>query len=67
MTEQGRLIHTMLRLRNPIMDSIRRVGLHRLREETQTDDQGMVDLTSFADALLALSGNQTVGAQQIPG
>ena len=47
--EQGRRTYTMLRLRNPIMDSIRRFGLQPPQEETQPDDQGMVDLTSFTD------------------
>ena len=60
---QGGRTYTMLRLRNPIMDGIRRFGLHPLQEETQTNGQGMVHLTSFADTLLALSGNQIVDAQ----
>ena len=51
------------RLRNPIMDGIRRFGLHPPQEETQPGDQGIVDLTSFTDTLLALSGNQTVDAE----
>ena len=61
--EQGRCTYTMLKLRNPIMDGIRRFGLHPPREKTQPDDQGMVDLTSFTDTQSALSGNQTVDAQ----
>ena len=55
-------LYTMRWLPNPIMDSIRRFGLHPPQEETQTDDQGTADLTSFADTMLVLSGNQTLGA-----
>ena len=40
--EQGRRLYTMLRLWNPIMDSIRRCGLPPPQEETPPDGQGMV-------------------------
>ena len=45
------------------MDGIRRFELHPPQLGTQTGDQGMVDSTSFADALFALSVSWTVGAQ----
>ena len=54
----------MLRLRNSIMDGIRKCGLHPSQVETQTDDQGMVDTTSFRDTLITSSGNQTVAPQR---
>ena len=54
----------MLRLRNPIIGTVSTDLVSILsQEETQTDDQGMVDLTSVAGTVLALSGEQTVGAQ----
>ena len=61
--EQGRRVYTMLRLRNRVMDGIRWFGFHPPQEETLPDEQGMVDMTSFRDALIAFSGNQTVDAQ----
>ena len=61
--EQGRRTYTMLRLRNPIMDSIRRCGLHPPSEETPPDGQGTVNMASFGDTLIALSGNQPAEAQ----
>ena len=42
------------------MDGIGRFGLHPPLEETQ---QGTVDMASFRDTLIALSGNQTAAAQ----
>ena len=56
-------INTMLRLRNPFTDGIRRFGLHPPQEETQTDDQGIVDMTFLRETLVALSGNQAAEAQ----
>ena len=35
--EQGRRKHTLVTLRNPIMDSIRRLGLHLRQEEMPPD------------------------------
>ena len=61
--EQGRRAQTMLRLRNLIMDSIRRFGLRLPQEETQTDDLGRVDVTSYKDTVVTFSGNQAVEAQ----
>ena len=61
--EQGRRLFTMLRLRNPIMDEIRRFGLNLTQEETPPIGQGEVDMTSFGDAVMALSGNQAAEAQ----
>ena len=61
--EQGRRTYTTLRLQNPIMDGIRRFGLHPPQEETLPDEQGTVDMTSFRDALIALLRNQTVDEQ----
>ena len=40
------------------MDSIRRPGLHPIPEGTPPVEQGTVDMTSFSDTVLALSGNQ---------
>ena len=57
--EQGRRVCTMLRWRNPIMDGIRRFGLHPPQEET-LPDEGMGDVTSLSGTLIVLSGNQTV-------
>ena len=45
------------------MDSICRFGLHPPRKNTQTHDQGMVDMTSFRDTLIALSGSHAAEAQ----
>ena len=53
---EGRRVHTKIRKRNPIMDSIRRCGLHPPPEE-------MVAMTSFRDTVMALSGNQAAEAQ----
>ena len=53
----------MLRLRNPVMDGIRRFGLHPPLEETLQDEQGVVDMTSLRDTLIALPGNPTFDAQ----
>ena len=44
----------MLRLRNPIMDGMHTFGLLPPQEEMQPDDQGIVDMTSLADTVLAL-------------
>ena len=44
MTSSARRTYTMLRLWTPIMDSIRRFGLHPPQEETRADDQAMVDI-----------------------
>ena len=51
----GRRVHTMLRKRTPIMDSIRRCGLHPLPEEVLPVGQSMVDMTSFRDTVVAFS------------
>ena len=46
------------------MDGIRRFGLHPPQEETLPDEQGMGDMTSLRDTLIALSENQTVADAQ---
>ena len=50
--EQGRRIYTMLRLRNRVMDGIRRCGLHPPQEETPPEGQGTVDMTSLRATLI---------------
>ena len=57
---QGKRVYTMLRLRIPIMDSIRKFGLHLPQEDTSPD---LSDLSSFKGTLIALPGGQTVDAQ----
>ena len=59
----GNRMCTMLRRRNPIMDSIRRRGLHSTQEETPPIRQGEVDMTSLGDAVAALSGYQVAETQ----
>ena len=58
----GNRVCTMLRKCNPMMDSIRRRGLHPPQEETPPIGLGEVDTTSFGDAVMALSGNQVAEA-----
>ena len=50
-----------LRLRKPIMDGFRRFGLHPPQEETQPDDQDMVDCTSCTDTLFGKIGKPDRG------
>ena len=45
------------------MDGKRRCELHPPQEETPPDEQGMVDVTSFRDKVMTLSGNQAAEAQ----
>ena len=59
----GRRVHTKKRKRNAIMDSIRRCDLHPPQEETPPDEQGMVDMASFRDTVMALSGNHAAEAR----
>ena len=59
--EQGQRTYTVLRLRSPNMDSIRKFGLHPLQEETPPDEQSVV--ACFKETLMAFSGNQTAKAQ----
>ena len=49
------------------MDSIRRCGLHPPHEETPPDEQGMVDMPSFRDTVMALSGNHAGRGTIVPG
>ena len=42
--------------------SIRKFGLHPPHEETRVDDKGLVDMTSFIDTVMAISGNQAAEA-----
>ena len=55
--------HTQCCERNPIMDSIRQFGLHPLQKETPQGEQGVVDMASFKNTLVASSGNQAAEAQ----
>ena len=57
---------TMLQKRNPIMDSFRRRGLHLPRKETLPIGQEEVDMASFGDAAMALSGYQVAERQLYP-
>ena len=50
------------RVRDPIMDSFRKRGLHLPQEETPPDGQGDVDMTSFGEAVMA-SGYQVAEKQ----
>ena len=60
-------MHTMLRKRNPIMDIIRRRGLHP-PEETPPVGQGMVDMR-HSDGLIWQSGRRSTNCTRltIPG
>ena len=53
----------MVRKRNPIVDSVRRRGLHTPQEEAPPGGQGEMDMTSFRDAVMALSASQAAEAQ----
>ena len=52
----------MLRLQNRIMDSIHKFGLHPPHEETRVDDKGLVDIFSFRNTVMAISGNEAAEA-----
>ena len=56
----GNGVCTMLRKRNPIMDSFRRRGLHLPQEETSPGGQEEVDMASFGvrNGLDGLSGRR---------
>ena len=56
-TSKARRMYTMLRLRNPIMDSIRRFGLHLLQKETPPDGQCTVHMTSFRSTIVPADNN----------
>ena len=59
----GNRVCPMLRKQNPIMDSIRRRGLHLPQAETPPTGQGEVDKTSFGDAVMASSRNLVAETQ----
>ena len=59
---QDRRVYMMLRLRDPIMDGIRRFGLHPPQEGTLPDTRDSRYMIFFTDTLTALSGDQTVDA-----
>ena len=59
----GNRVCTMFWRQNPIVDSIRRRGLHLPQEATPPMRQGEVETTSFGDAVKASSGNQVAETQ----
>ena len=58
----GNRVCTLLRMRNPFMEGIRRDGLQLPRKEIPPGAQEEVDLTSFGNAVMALMRDQAAEA-----
>ena len=61
--EQGWRTYTLLRCGIRSWTVSVSLGLISSQEETPPDEQGMDDMASFRDTLMALSGNQAAEAQ----